>query len=136
MDKKYLLGTTSLVAATVLAGGNALAEAQPLNIQLGGFYHFDLHLYDEDVEGGADNHGMVTNQDAEVNFNMRGELDNGMNQARAFAGSTTIKTHNGMIVGGWNGGNSAAVCGGATVTSGCTSELANPGDLFNLGYIY
>ena len=78
MDKKYLLGTTSLVAATVLAGGNALAEAQPLNIQLGGFYHFDLHLYDEDVEGGADNHGMVTNQDAEVNFNMRGELDNGM----------------------------------------------------------
>ena len=64
------------------------------------------------------------------------ELDNGMNQARAFAGSTTIKTHNGMIVGGWNGGNSAAVCGGATVTSGCTSELANPGDLFNLGYIY
>lgn len=64
------------------------------------------------------------------------ELDDGMNQARAFAASTSIKTHNAMIIGGWNGGNSAAVCGGATVTSGCTSELANPGDLYNLGYIY
>ncbi len=78
MDKKYLLGTTSLVAATVLAGGNALAEAQPLNMQLSGFYNFDVHLYSEDQEGGNDNHGMVTAQDAEVNFNLRGELDNGM----------------------------------------------------------
>ena len=83
MDKKYLLATTSLVAASVLAGGNALAEAQPLNISLGGYYHFDVHLYEEDQDGSTptkrvQNHGMVTAQDAEVNFNMRGELDNGM----------------------------------------------------------
>jgi outer membrane protein OmpU len=78
MNKKFLLGTTSLVAATVLAGGNALAEAQPLNLSLSGYYGFDVHLYSEDQEGGADNHGMVTAQDAEINFNMRGELDNGM----------------------------------------------------------
>ena len=71
------------MAATVLAGGNALAEAQPLNIQLGDYYHFDLHLYDEDQEGGADNHGMVTAQDSEINFNMRGELDlGGINSGR------------------------------------------------------
>ena len=78
MDKKYLLATTSLVAASVLAGGNALAEAQPLNISLGGYYAFDVHLFDEVQDGGSNNHGMVTAQDAEVNFNMRGELDNGM----------------------------------------------------------
>ena len=64
MDKKYLLATTSLVAASVLAGGNALAEAQPLNISLGGYYHFDVHLYEEDQDGstptkGVQNHGMV-----------------------------------------------------------------------------
>jgi predicted porin len=67
-----------LVAATVLAGGNALAEAQPLAFSLSGYYAFDLHLYDEEQDGGASNHGMVTAQDAEINFNMRGELDNGM----------------------------------------------------------
>ena len=67
-----------MVAATVLAGGTALAEAQPLNMTLGGYYHFDTHLFSEDQDGGAANHGMVTAQDAEVNFNMRGELDNGM----------------------------------------------------------
>jgi predicted porin len=78
MDRKYLLATTSLVAASVLAGGNALAEAQPLNISLGGYYHFDAHLFDEVQDGGSNNHNMVTAQDAEVNFNMRGELDNGM----------------------------------------------------------
>ena len=67
-----------MVAATVLTGGTALAEAQPLNMTLGGYYHFDTHLFSEDQDGGAANHGMVTAQDAEVNFNMRGELDNGM----------------------------------------------------------
>jgi len=78
MDKKYLLGTTSLVAATVMAGGTALAEAQPLNMSLSGVYAFDVHKFSEDQDGGADNHGLVTAQDAEVNINMRGELDNGM----------------------------------------------------------
>ena len=78
MDKKYLLGTTSLVAATVLAGGNALAEAQPLNMTVSGYYHFDVHMYDVDVESTNDDHGIATFQDAEVNINMRGELDNGM----------------------------------------------------------
>jgi outer membrane protein OmpU len=78
MDKKYLLATTSLVAASVLVGGNALAEAQPLNISLSGYYNFDAHLFDEVQDGGSNNHSMVTAQDAEINFNMRGELDNGM----------------------------------------------------------
>ena len=78
MDKKYLLGTTSLVAASVLAGGNALAEAQPLNMSLGGFYGFDVHMYDVDQESTGDDQSLVTAQDAEVNINMRGELDNGM----------------------------------------------------------
>ena len=78
MNNKFLLGTTSLVAATVLAGGTALAEAKPLAFSLGGSYNFDVHLFDEEQEGGNDNHGMVTAQDSEINFNMRGELDNGM----------------------------------------------------------
>ena len=41
-----------------------------------------------------------------------------------------------MIIGGWGGGASAAVCGGDTILAGCTSEIANPGDRFHLGYLY
>jgi hypothetical protein len=77
MDKKYLLGTTSLVAATVMAGGTALAEAQPLNMSLSGVYAFDAHFADVDQEQGDDGSVSVF-QDAEVNINMRGELDNGL----------------------------------------------------------
>lgn len=79
MDKKYLLGSTSLVAASVLAGGSALADAHSKpNLQLGGFYAFDTHLFDQDEQGTADFSSIMTAQDAEVNIKMRGELDNGM----------------------------------------------------------
>ena len=64
------------------------------------------------------------------------ELPSGMNLARAYADSTAIETHNVMIVGGWSGGNASTVCEGRPLTAGCTSEVANPGDLFNLGYLY
>ena len=106
MDKKYLLATTSLVAASVLAGGNALAEAQPLNISLGGYYAFDVHLFDEVQDGGSNNHGMSTYQDAEVNFNMRGELDNGMKiggriELEASNGGDQIDQHWLTLESGW-----------------------------------
>lgn len=61
----------------------------------------------------------------------------GTNHPRAFMPGICLQTHNVMVIGGWDGGSSTTACGtpGALV-AGCTSELANPGDLFNLGYLY
>ena len=106
MDKKYLLGTTSLVAASVLAGGTALAEAKPLNLSLSGFYGFDAHFADEDQEGTRDNAGVVTAQDAEINFNMRGEMDNGLKiggriELEASNGGDQIDQHWLTLEAGW-----------------------------------
>lgn len=106
MDKKYLLGTTSLVAASVLAGGTALAEAKPLNLSLSGFYGFDVHFADEDQEGTRDNAGIKTNQDAEINFNMRGEMDNGLKiggriELEASNGGDQIDQHWLTLEAGW-----------------------------------
>ena len=45
---------------------------------LSGVYAFDAHFYDVDVESTGDDHSVSTAQDAEVNINMRGELDSGI----------------------------------------------------------
>ena len=153
MDKKYLLATTSLVAASVLVGGNALAEAQPLNISLGGYYNFDVHLFDEVQDGGSNNHSMVTAQDAEINFNMRGELDNGMkiggrieleastNNDQIDQSWITLEAGWGRIdLGGINSGrynlswsvNAPNVAHG--ITSGVVTEWLTHGDLITFAF--
>jgi outer membrane protein OmpU len=80
--KKVLYGTTSLVAAGMVAGaGSAFAAAQPLSLSLSGYYQFYGIIADEDQEGAVatnDNGSITSIQEAEINFNMRGELDNGL----------------------------------------------------------
>ena len=77
--KKYLYGTTAL-AAVALAAGPALAEAEPLHMELGGYYTVWYAYTDSDfAAGGSSSVGDFTStQNAEVYFRMRGELDNGL----------------------------------------------------------
>ncbi len=77
--KKYLYGTTAL-AAVALAAGPALAEAEPLHMELGGYYTVWYAYADPDVAAnGSTRVGeFSTIQNAEVYFKMRGELDNGL----------------------------------------------------------
>jgi outer membrane protein OmpU len=77
--KKYLYGTTAL-AAVALAAGPALAEAEPLHMELGGYYTVWYAYVDSDfAAGGSSSVGDFTStQNAEVYFRMRGELDNGL----------------------------------------------------------
>lgn len=64
-------------------------------------------------------------------------VESGLNDPRAFMPALNLETHNAMVIGGWDGGSSATPCtSGGTPPTGCTSELANPGDLFHLGYLY
>jgi outer membrane protein OmpU len=77
--KKYLYGTTAL-AAVALAAGPALAEAEPLHMELGGYYTVWYAYADPELAaGGSSSVGDFTStQNAEVYFRMRGELDNGL----------------------------------------------------------
>lgn len=64
-------------------------------------------------------------------------FDDQLTQGRAYAASSPIQTHNVLVVGGWDGQGSTAACGeGGAYLAGCTSELANPGDLYYYGYLY
>ncbi len=91
--KKYLYGTTAL-AAVALAAGPALAEAEPLHMELGGYFtNWFLYADPDHSANQADNARKRANvdganrdtpgestsiQNAEVYFKMRGELDNGL----------------------------------------------------------
>jgi len=95
-----------MVAAAVMAGGNALAEAKPLNLSLSGYYHFDAWLGDNSEEGTRDDGSIATAQDAEINFNMRGELDNGLKiggriELEASNGGDQIDQHWLTLESGW-----------------------------------
>lgn len=59
-----------------------------------------------------------------------------LRRPRAYADAVGLDTHSMMIVGGWEGGSNTGVCGQTAPTAGCTSELANVGDLFYLGFLY
>jgi hypothetical protein len=73
--KKFLYGTTAL-AAVGLAAGPALAQADPLHMELGGYYQQFFGFTDQnDI---STENGFMNYQNAEVYFKMRGELDNGL----------------------------------------------------------
>jgi predicted porin len=81
--KKYLYGTTSLVGVGLLAGASPVqAEPQPIHLQLGGFFHQWQGIVDTDqCQGGgrkSDCNGADIVQVGEIFFNIRGELDNGL----------------------------------------------------------
>ena len=71
--KKYLYGTTILAAVGLAAG--PVSAAEPLHMELSGYYTQWFGQADDGLAGVAEG---VSLQNAEVNFNMRGELDNGL----------------------------------------------------------
>jgi predicted porin len=82
--KKQLLGTTALVAASMLAwSGDASAQkVQPVQVTVGGYYGQWLGYVDQDGRSGAGATGdpvkFDTRNDSEIHFNGRTTLDNGI----------------------------------------------------------
>lgn len=82
--KKQLLGTTALVAASMLAwSGDASAQkVQPVQVTVGGYFGQFLGYVDQDGRSGASTTGdpakFDTRYDQEIHFNGRTTLDNGI----------------------------------------------------------
>jgi predicted porin len=87
--KKQLLGTTALVAASMLAwSGDASAQkVQPVQVTVGGYYGQWLGYVDQDNRSGPNTLGAPTTgkpakfdtrSDSEIHFNGRTTLDNGI----------------------------------------------------------
>ncbi len=78
--KKQLLAGTAIVAASVLIAGGAVAADKKMmkpSISVNGYYEGVVGgILDEDM--GADTSALDTRTDAEIHFNGRGSLDNGM----------------------------------------------------------
>ncbi len=77
--KKFLYGTTALAAAGLISGP-ALAQADPLHFELGGYFQqfFGVTDMDFNADGTTNSSSSVSYKNAEVYFKMRGELDNGL----------------------------------------------------------
>lgn len=76
--KKYLLGTTALVAAGMLAtAGTASAQTQvqPVQVSVGGYFYSYLGYVDQDYDQAL---SVDQQTDAEIHFNGRTVLDNGL----------------------------------------------------------
>ena len=71
--KKYLYGTTALAAVGLTAG--PVSAAEPLHMELGGYYQQFFGFTDTGRSGEGEE---ISYQNAEIYFNMRGELDNGL----------------------------------------------------------
>ncbi|MBI3451539.1 MAG: porin [Rhodospirillales bacterium] len=83
--KKYLLGTTALVAAGMLvSAGDAAAQAktQPVQVSVGGYHGQFLGYVSQDDRAGASATGKPAKtdvqSDSEIHFNGRTTLDNGI----------------------------------------------------------
>ncbi len=86
--KKFLYGTTALAAAGLISGP-ALAQADPLHFELGGYFQQFFGFADMDKNNSVDptvpgspfstnTSDTLSYKNAEVYFKMRGELDNGL----------------------------------------------------------
>ncbi len=77
--KKFLYGTTALAAAGLISGP-ALAQADPLHFELGGYFQqfFGYSDVDFNADGSTNSSDSMSYKNAEVYFKMRGELDNGL----------------------------------------------------------
>lgn len=71
--KKFLYGTTALVASGMVAG--AASAAEPISLGLSGYYTSVLALSDDDAPGTGDT---SVKQDAEIFFSGSTTLDNGL----------------------------------------------------------
>ena len=71
--KKFLYGTTALVASGMVAG--AASAAEPISLGLSGYYTSVLAFSDDDAPGTGDT---SVKQDAEIIFSGSTTLDNGL----------------------------------------------------------
>lgn len=79
--KKFLLGSTALVAASFIAGGVAQAEDQPIAVTVGGYYQNAMGLIDQDSEDNEfadETNSFAFGQDVEINVGGSAVLDNGL----------------------------------------------------------
>ncbi len=79
--KKVLLGTTALIAASMVAGTVAQAEEEPISLGIGGYYRAATAVLSEDSDDGevADNvHNVQFDQDIELTISGSTTLDNGL----------------------------------------------------------
>ncbi len=75
--KKFLLGTSALISAGLVAG-SALAAGP--NVSVGGFQDFQAGWVDQEAafETGANSRDFKTRSDTEVHVNVNGKADNGL----------------------------------------------------------
>jgi len=79
--KKVLLGTTALVAASVIVGGGVAQAEEPISVGVGGYYRAAMAFIDQDNSDGepADgNHSVALAQDIEISISGSTTLDNGI----------------------------------------------------------
>jgi len=77
--KKFLAGTTALVAATIVAGQAQAAD--PIKLSLGGFAEAWVGYADQDTLGANDYASVLVQQDTEIYFRGSTKLDNGLTVA-------------------------------------------------------
>ena len=95
MKKQLLLGTTALIAASVVAGGVAQAE-DPITAEVGGYFRSAVGMISQDDGDGEfanNSNSMALGNDIEISVSGRTTLDNGIT-----AGFTAM-------IEGNNGGN-------------------------------
>jgi hypothetical protein len=75
--KKFLLGTSALVAAGLVAGS---AHAKGPNVSVGGFQNFQAGIVDQDsaFQGGPNSRDFKLRSDTEIHINVNGKGDNGL----------------------------------------------------------
>ena len=81
MKKQILLGTTALIAASVVAGGVAQAAEEPITAGVGGYFRSAVGMISQDDGDGelADNtNSMALGNDIEISVSGSTTLDNGI----------------------------------------------------------
>ncbi|MSO69948.1 MAG: porin, partial [Alphaproteobacteria bacterium] len=79
--KKFLLGSTALVAAGMIAGGTAQAENKPIGVSIGGYYQSAFAVVDQQSDTGelADAFSSTAmGQDVEINVFGESTFDSGL----------------------------------------------------------
>ncbi len=71
--KKFLIGTTALIGAALIAGA---AQAEDPKVMVGGVIDFQAGYVDQDLDAGTSDYGF--RNDTEVSFSVHGKADNGL----------------------------------------------------------
>ena len=149
--KKFLLGTTAMVGASVLMAGTALASDPP-KLSLSGYFKFEAWFADQDAVGTTANRGYhFENDDVEIHFKAYATADNGLKYGTKIEWDLDANNIDEAVLdfsGNWGilflgdedgasdlmkvGGFSALTAGGGW-DGGPTAILQNPGSVNLLG---